>query len=206
MRIQYLGNKAYGSVRVGDHANLNDAELLTIGDKVYEVESGGGVGPGRVSVAKGASAAAFIAALVTAINNNKPSIPVSAYIDPTDTAVCRIEADNRGALGNMVFTETFADADNVITGSGTLEYGENATLQTYARGEHTVTALDVSAGNIMIATGLAGPRFFSIAARSSAGAPKAINGNQTVDGSRLKIAQGGTTYVAGDKITWEAWE
>lgn len=206
-RVLYKGNRSYGFVRIGNHAGLADGNLIVIGNKTYEWDSGGGVGGGNVAVTIGANAAADITNLIAAINANKPSIPVSAYVDPLDTAVARIEADAEGANGNLAFTETMGDAANIISGTGLLEYGENAGHQHTVRGEHVVTTADVTIGNIMISTGLSTPRYFDISFRASTGAFKGVTALVTFAGTRIRVDQdGATSYAAGDIIRWEAWE
>jgi hypothetical protein len=205
-RVRYLGGIAQGAVRIGDHANLADGETIEIGDKTYEWDNNASVGAGNVTVTIGADAAGDIVNLRNAINANKPSVPVTAAVDPIDTAVCRINADAQGSAGNLALATDMADADNIISGAA-MTGGENAGTQTVGRGAYTVTALDVAAGSILIPTGLATPRFFQLDARSSTGLEKAITSLSVIDGGDIKVDfDGATNPVAGDVIYWDAWE
>lgn len=212
-RVRYFGGAAQGAVRIGNNAGLVDAEVIVLGvvpgnGQRYEWDTPDGVVAGNIAVVIGANAAASIVNLITAINNNKPIPNVSAFVDPKDSAVCRIEADARGTLGNMIFTTDMVDGANVITGAGTLLNGENALNQVIARCEHTVDAIDVSAGNIMLSTGLpATPRFAQLELRTAAGARKVSDMLQTIEGTRVRLDfQAGTDPVAGDKIVLYAYE
>src|SRR5687768_1378332 len=141
----YNGSKAYGATRIGSHGNLLDGEIITIGNKIFEWDDDAAVTPGRILVDIGANAIAAIANLVAAVNLNKPERPVTAHVDPLDTAVARIIADDVGARGNMVFTTTMAHASNIIDAvAGLLKGGEDAITQTLHRNTHIVTALDVA--------------------------------------------------------------
>lgn len=186
-RMIYRGNVAHGAVRIGNNAGLVDAEVIVIGDKTYEWDNNASVVAGNVLVTIGATAPDSINNLKAAINANKPSIPVSMVNDPIDTAVGRVQADDSGAAGNLVFTTDMVDAINVIDGSGTLRDGENAGTQTMARGQYTVSAIDVSAGNILIPTGLQSPRTFGVEVYTSADVKKTIDSIVKIVGTDLVI-------------------
>lgn len=204
--MRFLGMVAIGAVRIGDHANLLDGETISIGDKTYEWDDNASVTTGNVAVTIGADAPADIVNLRNAINANKPSVPVTATVDPIDTATLRIAADAQGAAGNLALAETMSDADNVVSGPAMTD-GENAGTQTVSRGKYTVTAIDVSAGSIILPTALATPRFFQLDCRSATGLEKAITSLATIDGATLKIDfDGATNPVAGDVLYWDAWE
>jgi hypothetical protein len=203
-RQKFEGVKAMGAVRLA--VNPADTETVTIGNKVYEFDNNAAVTAGRVSVTIGGSAAATAANLITAINANKPTPGVTAYADPIDNLTVRLEADAVGSDGNMALAETMAGAGNEVSAAN-MTGGENAVNQVEARGEHVVTALDVAAGCIMISTGLSTPRFRQIDCWSSTGLQKALTSLCTFDGSRIKIDfDGATNPVAGDLVSWAAWE
>lgn len=206
-RNRFLGMKAQGAVRIGDFANLADGEVIVIGDQTYEWDDNAAVEAGNVLVDMTASGAGAILSLIDAINDNPPSIPVTAVVDPKDSLTARIYADGRGVAGNLEFTTDMADSDNVITGSDALAYGENGGNQIIHRGSYTVEAIDVSADNIMIETGLATPRFFQVDAFSSTGLQKSLTTLWTLDGTKLRgNFAGATDPVAGDVINWIAYE
>lgn len=212
-RVRFLGGTATGAVRIGDNVNLNDAEVISIGNvspggggQTYEWDSGGGVTAGNVAVVIGGSGAGSIVNLRDAINATPPVPGVTAFIDPNDTAVLRIEADDNGVLGNLAFVETMADADNTISGATLLD-GENSLNQVVFRGTHIVTAEDVLAANIMISTGATTPRFRQVEVYSSTGLKKAVTSLITVSGTRLRLAfAGGTNPIAGDEVNWLVFE
>lgn len=213
-RFRFNGLKAQGAICIKDYASLLSGELITIGNKVYEFRTSGSASGSHIQVNVGASNALTITALITAINANKPtnaagvaSAPATAVVDPVDTSVCRIYADSRGAAGNMIFTTTMADSDNVITGSGLLEYGENAGEQTLHRGSYVVSAIDVLALSIVIETGLTTPRDATVETYGSTGAKKTSTALKTVSGTKILLDfTGATDHVAGDVIVWSAWE
>ncbi|HKS17042.1 MAG TPA: hypothetical protein VJU16_07000 [Planctomycetota bacterium] len=206
-RQKYEGAKSQGAVRLS--ANPADGNTVTITPvsgtaKVYEFDSGGGVGAGNVAVTIGGTAALTIAALVAAINANKPTPAVVAYVDPIDTSTCRIEGEFAGSAGNHGLAVV---GGNLSTTGANLTGGENAENQVEARGEYIVTALDVTAQNIMISTGLGSPRMFQLECRSSTGLLKSLTSLCTIDGSRIKVdTDGATNPAAGDKLVWSAWE
>lgn len=203
---QFNGSKAHGAVRIGSHGDLADAELINLGDKVFAWDSGGGVGPGQIAVAVGVNAAAAIANLVSAINNNKPSgRPASAHIDPLDSAVCRIVSDDVGARGNILFTTTMAHPSNIIDAvGGLLKGGEDAITQTLHRNTHIVTALDVAAGSIRIPTGVQAPKHHQVDVYASTGAPKEDLTTKWATSGEFLVGDfdGATNPVQGDKVNW----
>lgn len=208
-RWKFFGLKSVGAIRVGDFANLLDGEVIVIGDKTYEWDNNAAVTAGHVLVTIGASDAACIVNLMAAINANKPSIPVSAVVDPKDAKTARIYADNRGAAGNIDFTTDMADAGNVIAAvDDLLANGENGGNQIRHRGVYVVTAIDILADNLMIETGLPNSiDWFSAEVRTTAGVPKAHTMELTASGTKIRgNFAGATDPVEGDVITWEAGE
>lgn len=212
-RVRFLGGNAQGSIRIGNNAGLVDAEVISIGvvplpgtGQRYEWDTPDGVVAGNVAVVIGGSAAASIINLRDAINGTPPVPGVVAFIDPKDATVLRIEAVENGTPGNLAFVTDMIDGANVISG-GTLLDGEDALNQVVYRGTHVVTAIDDSAGNIMISTGATTPRFRQIEVYTAAGAKKAIDSLITVAGTRLRLDyQGGTDPVATDQVNWLIFE
>jgi len=204
-RILFNGGRLIGAVQIGNNGALADAMLITIGDKTYEWESAGGVTPGNVEVTIGGDAATSALNLRNAINSNKPTTPVTAAIDPIDSATVRLEADANGYPdGGVALTTTMTGA-NIISGA-VMTGGENESNISHGRGKHTVTALDVAAGNIRIHTGLLSPDVFQAQCRTSAGAQRFIDSLVTIDGEYLQVDfNGGTDPVAGDVIHWDVW-
>jgi len=172
----------------------------------YEFDNNAVVTAGRIAVTIGATPALTAAALIAAINANKPTPAVTAYVDPIDTSTVRLSADNRGAGGNHALAETMAGAGNDASAAA-MTGGENGGTQTQHRGEYVVTALDVAAGSCMIETGLTSPRFRQVDAYSATGLQKGLTTLSTIDGTRIKLDfDGATNPVAGDIISWSAWE
>jgi len=204
-RVRYFGNPAQGSISFGSNT-IVDGEIITIGDKIYELRAAGSASAGHVLVGVGGTATLTAAALVAAINANKPTVPVTASVDPITATVVRLVADAPGAAGNIALLEGVADAGVVVSGA-TLVGGENAGTQTVARGKYTVTANDVTATSIVIETGLVSPRFATIETYSSTGAKKTSTGLLTISGSKLLVDfTGSTDHAATDVIVWSAWE
>ncbi len=213
-RTRFFGSLAQASIRIGNFAGLLDAETISIGNlapsqggKTYEWDNNVSVLPGNILVTIGASGALSAIALRDAINANKPAPGVTAFIDPKDSLVVRIEADARGALGNMALVETMVDAANTVSGA-TLLGGENALNQVLARGEYIVTAEDVLAGNVMIGSGLPSTaRFSQVDVLTSTGVVKFWDGTSSISGTRLRLdGTGAVNFVAGDKVSWVLWE
>lgn len=203
-RLKFKGAKACGAIHLSGQPA--DEEIVTIGDKVFEFDDDAAITAGRVSVTIGGSAALTAAALLAAINANKPTIPVTASADPVDASgsCIRLVADRVGANGNMVLTEA---ASNLTVSGATLLGGENAAIQTPARGAYTLTAIDILADNVMIETGLTSPRFAKVVCRTSAGLRKEITALVTVSGTKIQVAfAGATDPISTDVLTWEAWE
>lgn len=205
-RIRYLGNVAQGSIHLANNT-IVDGDYFTIGSKVYEFDDNAAVTAGRVLITIGGSAAATVTAMVAAINANKPSVPVTASVDPVSTSCCRLKADNRGSAGNIALTENVADAGFTVSGA-TLVGGENGGTQTEARGEYTVTAIDVLATSVVIETGLVSPRFPKLYTRKADGTFfETSTGVISISGSQIRHDfTGATDLEAGDKISWEAYE
>lgn len=204
-RQKYEGVKAQGAIRFGSNVLVN-GELFTVGGKNYEFRTSGSAGAGNIQVNVGGTAALTAAALIAAINANKPTVPVTAYIDPIENVTVRLEADFPGTNGNLAMSETVVDAGITISGAN-MTNGEDAGNQVEARNEYVVTALDVAAGCCMISTGLQTPRFMQLEVRTATGLQKAITSLCTFDGTRIKVdSDGATNPAAGDKIVWGAWE
>jgi len=203
---RFLGLKARGYAYFGG-TTFVDGETIVVGNKTYELrDAAAGLGAGNVWVDTSSGVAATIAAaFLAAVNANKPTPGVTASLDTKSNIMVVLVADARGAAGNMTVSNTVADAPSCVTGS--LIGGEAGGTQTEARGSHVVTDADVLADNIKIPTGLTSPRFFSIATRTSTGLAKATTALVTVVGAFLDYNfAGATDPVAGDVITWEAWE
>lgn len=207
-KVRYFGLPAQGAVRIADFANIVDGETIVIGSKTYEWDDDNDVVAGHVKVTIGASDAACITNLIDAINDNPPTPAVLAFVDPIDAKTCRIEATKKAAAGNMALTEDTLDADAVVVSGATLVHGENGAAQKPSRGTYTVVAIDVSAGSIVIATGLDSPQHFQCECRDANGVLKAITSKVTVDtdGHILIDFDGATNPAATDKIFWQAWE
>lgn len=210
-RYKFFGAKAVGSIQIKDNANLADAEVIVLGDKTYEWnDTEGDVVEGRVWLDRTVGTDALAAAeLITKINANPPTKSVTAVIDPKDNTTVRLYADARGAAGDIAFTTTMGDSNNIIAAvSNKLADGENGGNELLHRGEYTVTALDVLADNVMLETSLPnGPSFFMVQCRTSAGLIKAITALFTVSGTKIRCDfAGATDPAAGDTITWFAVE
>jgi len=209
-RKLYNGTKGFGSVRIGDNANLADAEVIVLGSKTYEWnDTEGDIVAGRVWLNRSAGSDALCAAeLVAKINANKPSKAVTAYVDPVDTKVVRIETDKQSDAGQIAFTTTMGDSDNVIAAvSNKLGGAESSRNRVEDEGEYPVNAIDILAANIMIPTALQTPRFVKFECFASTGEHKAITWRATISGTRIKISSNGATApIAGDVIRWQACE
>lgn len=206
-RARYKGAKAQGAIHLANNTIL-DGETITIGNKVYEFDNNASVTAGRVAVTIGGTVADTATNLIAAINANKPSKPVTAVIDPKNASGQKINlfADQVGAAGNIALAETVADAGCTLSGA-TLTGGENAGEQTVARGQYAVVAMDVTADNIMIETGLTSPRYVQVEVRSAAGVPKAHTAEVTISGSKIRLNfAGATDPAATDIVSWVAWE
>lgn len=204
-RLKFKGNKATGSIHLSGQPA--DTGIVTIGDKVYEFDSNATVTAGRITVTIGGSAALTAAALIAAINANKPTIPVTASADPVDASGSRVilTADRVGSNGNMVLTE--AATNLTVSGAGTMLGGENGAIQTPARGSYIVEDEDILADCIKIPTGLTSPRFPTVQCLTTAGLVKVPTWLLTISGEFILLTfAGATDPVATDVITWEAWE
>ncbi|MCJ2530700.1 MAG: hypothetical protein LN413_00060 [Candidatus Thermoplasmatota archaeon] len=216
-RNRFLGSIAHGAVfidEIATVAQVTDAEIITIGNKVYEFDDAGGVTAGNIAVTiapDGAgSAAATILNLVAAINANKPTVPVTAYADPLEPNVCRIEADDKGAAGNIVFTTGGLTGISDISGAGLLVDGEDSGTQTLHRGTYTVDDVDIDGGGVQINTGLQTieDNNFMVQVRGATGTLLGNTDLWTVRANKYiqGVVTGGLPIVAGDVIAWTAWE
>jgi hypothetical protein len=202
-RTRYFGGKALvTTIQISDFAALVNTDTITIGDKIYEFGAGT---PGRVQVAIGGSDALTIAALIIAINANKPTVACTAIVDATNTDYCHVIADARGAAGNLVCAEAMTGATNIIShvlGVG----GENGGNQILHRGSYAVTAPDVTATAFRVPTGLASPAHFLFQVRR-AGVQIYVTDAVTVVGGDLVYTFVGATHAAAaDVFAWQAWE
>jgi hypothetical protein len=197
-QIRTMPGKAVGTVRIGDNANLNDAEIITLGSKIFEWDSNGAYTAGRIPVAIGATATISIINLVGAINANQGTVPVVAAADVTAPANAHIIAVNGGTSGNIVFTTTMVDADNLLSGV-TLLGGTNAGAERkFDWIEYTFTALDVSSGAAVIPTGLASPSRM-LRTVTTAGVKKAVTDTVLIAGSNIVYTiVAPTSAAAGD--------
>ncbi len=211
-RVKFLGLRSIGAIRL--NANPADGETARIGPvpavggvtgKRFEFDNNAAVTAGNIAVTIGGSAALSAIALRDAINANPPTpVGVVAEIDPVDTSVVRLYATAPGAGGNLELAVTGA---NLAASGAAMVGGEGSGNQTLHRGEYVVTALDVAAGNIMIDTGLSGPRFPQVDVLDAADVPKYITSKVKITGSKLQIDfDGATNPAAGDRISWAAYE
>ena len=204
-RLKYFGRPAQGAIRFGTNTLVN-GDTITIGGRVYEFRTSGSATPPNVQVNVGGSAALTAVALRDAINANKPTIGVTATIDPVDTAVVRLKADVAGAAGNLALAEAVADAGIIVSGAN-LTQGQNGSARNYHFGTYVVTALDVLATNVVIETGLpAAVEFAQLHIKSATGLFKGtLTGLITKSGAQIRHDfAGATDLVAGDLIEWVA--
>lgn len=211
-RVKFLGLKAVGAIRLP--ANPTDGETVAVGPvpavggvvgQRFEFDNNALVTVGNQLVTIGGSAALSAIALRDKINAFPPSpVAVVAEIDPIDTAVVRLYASQPGAAGNLALVKVGA---NIAVSDVAMTGGENSGNQTLHRGEYVVTALDVLAGNCMIDTGLSGPRFLQVDCFTVTGLQKLLTSLTTFSGARIQLDfDGATNPVAGDKISWAAYE
>jgi hypothetical protein len=212
-RVTDAGNKSYGAVRIGDWANLNDGEKITISrtgegalEKVFEFDDDAAVADGSILVDLGADAEEAIENLKDAINAQLPSL-LFAYVDPVDVNTCRIEGLEAGDAGNLDFTHDMTDPQNIIAAiDDALAGGAKAFNLGRAAGEYIVTALDVLAENVMIPLPFQAPVSPRVFVRSSADVPKYISDKVKITSTRLQIEKNGATNLAeGDKVDWEVY-
>ena len=205
-RVRFFGIKAIGSIHFASNV-LVDGETITIGDRIYEFDDNASVTAPNILVTIGGSAAATVTNLIAAINANKPTVPVTATVDPVSAVTIRIVGDAQGANGNLALAETVVDAGITLSGA-LMTDGENAGSQTVHRGLYIVTANDVLAANIVIPSGLTTPRFVEADLRDTNGVFREdITGQLTVVSGEIHHGfEGATDLVAGDQIIWQAWE
>jgi hypothetical protein len=210
-RVRDAGNKSYGAVRIGDHANLLDEETITIGDplnggKVFEWDDDAAVTAGNILVDIGADAEEAIDNLKAAINAQMPS-KVLAYDDPVETETLRIEAVDAGDLGNLAFEHTMLDAGNIIAAvDDKLAGGSNDGNRARAADAYIVTALDVLAEVLTIPTPFAAPVLGSFRVVDADGIHQYITDKVTISDTRIVVTKAGATNVAeGDVIHFEVW-
>ncbi len=215
-RQRYFGNRSHGLIFISEAATVADVvdgEIITIGNKVFEYDvAGDGVAGSNVLVdATGTpTAAALRATLITAINANKPSIPVTAVVSHTEPALTGcivIEADAEGDAGAIVFTTTMATGTSAIDGGGTLQGGENGSSQKEWRHTRVVEAEDVLHAGMQWDTGLTSPRFTIVDVRTAAGAVIAWDGLLTIVGREVRMDNSGSIdWSAGDVVVVQCWE
>jgi len=204
-RIRFFGRKAQGSVNFADNTFAN-GDVIVVGNVTYEFRTSGSAAPGHVQVNVGGSATLTAAAFLAAVNANPPTIGVTASLDPVTATVVRLYANKVGSAGNVALSITTAGSSSTVSGA-TLVGGYNAGTQTEAHGSYTVTAIDVTATNVEIETGLASPvdpivRYY----KSTGEEHLSITDKLTISGSKIEIGQAGATHLAaGDVIRWQAW-
>lgn len=211
-RLRDSGNKSFGAVRIGDHANLLDEETITIGDpenggKTFEWDDDAAVTEGNVLVDIGADAEEAIDNLKAAINEHLAG-KILAYDDPVETETLRLEGAEAGALGNLAFETDMADSGNIIAAtSDLLTGGTNDENRARTGLTYIVTALDVAAENAMIPTPFASPVLGAWrVATVTTDVPKYITDIVKVVGTRVQISKNGATNLAaGDKVYVEVF-
>lgn len=204
-QVRYLGRKATGAIRFGSNT-IVDGEIITVGDKVYELRAAGSAAAGHVLVAVGGTAALTAAALIAAINANKPTVPVTATVDPVENVTIRLAADAPGAQGNITLLEGVADA-GVTVSAATLLGGDYGGKQFVESSVYVVTVLDVAALNIMIPLEVSNPRNLIVQYRKSTGEEHLSITDKAVllsSPNFLKVFQAGATHLAaGDEIHYQ---
>ncbi len=214
-RQRYFGNRAHGVIIIEETvavADVVDGELITIGNKVFEFDDDSSVSGSNVLVDMSGSptAQAVRATLITAINANKPSIPVTAVVghtEPALTGVIIIEADAEGTAGNQIFTTTMATGSSAIDGTGLLQGGENGASQKEWRHDRAVEAEDLTAAGMQFDTGLTSPRFAIAQVRTAAGAIIAWDGLLTISGREVRMDNSGSVdFAVGNVVVVQCWE
>ncbi len=202
----FPGRKSYGAIRIGAYASLVNGDTITIGNKIYEFRTSGSASAGHVQVNVGGSGAATASALQAAIMANQPSVSIDAYVDLVDSLVVRLEGHDHGTAGNVAFSASLTGATNIIDQtSGFLLGGTAAGNRHLDSDRYTVTAMDVTAGSIMIPTNLQSPKILSFQVFDATGVQKVCTGTVTVSNNRIKYAaSGGTNPANTDVIVWTA--
>ena len=206
-RVRSFGVPAQGAIRLhGD--NPADGDTVTIGDKTFEFDDDDAVTEGNILVTIAGSTALSTAALLAAILANPPSPGITAAMDPVDTAkVIRLRANAPGAAGNVALSCSMTDVADTIVSGASLLGGENPGDVTMARGEYTVTALDVAAASVEIPTGLASPRFVQTERYRAGELLEAVTGVRSVNAGQIRHDFAGATDLAeNDVIVWLAFE
>lgn len=218
-RNRFLGIPSLGAIFFSENAavaDVVDGEVIVIDDKTYEFDDDASVGAGNVSVdiSDTPTSAVLATRLVAAIGANQPTVPITAYVDPSppvNTAGVHLEAGDAGAAGNVTFTTTMATGTSAIASvDDKIVQGENAGTQTEHRGVYIVHAVDVLLEKVIIPTGLqtVKPNQYEVHARTSVGANIAFTDQATIiNNNRIMIAKtGGTNLAAGDIVIWNTWE
>lgn len=158
-------------------ASVSDAETITLGDEVYEFDTGAAITAGRirVDVSGGATAAAARTALVTAINASSNRYRAWASGGNVVTVATKDPANYVGAI-----SETMAGGGNIVNGSA-FRAGNAPTPRRFEKFARVPTADEVTNGKINFPLTFV-PRVFALTiVTTSTGARLAWDGALTID-------------------------
>ena len=195
------GQRAQNVLRVA--ANVADAETITIGAQVYEIDTAATatITAGRVRVNCNAGVTPAIAspAIVAAINGNVSS-PVTAYL-VSDNEVLII-AKRAGAIV-LDCTETLAGTNNAW-GSATMYGGVNLpeSLPVASMQARVPITAEVTLGNLHFYFPFTPTKVMVVVRVTSGLAVKAWDGGYSISGGRVTVNNSGSTdWATSDTVT-----
>lgn len=165
-------------------ASVSDAEIITLGDEVYEFDTGSAITAGRirVDVSGGATASAARTALVTAINASSNRFRAWASGGNVVTVATKDPAAYTGAI-----SENMAGGGNIVNGSA-FRAGKVPTPARIEVITRVPTSDEVTNGKINFPLTFV-PRFYTLAiVTTSTGARLAWDGALTIDATNNAIS------------------
>lgn len=183
-------------------ANVADAETLTIGGQVYEIDTAAEstitAGRVRVNCNAGVTPTIASAAIVTAINNNANSDVVAVAISVNEILIWT----KPGRNVPLACTETLAGANNAWSAATMYASASNVDNRAVCLGARVPTATEVAIGNMHFRYNFA-PLSAIVAVRvTSTGVVKAWDGAVVISGNRITLDNAGSVdWAATDTVT-----
>lgn len=197
-----LGRCAVNVLRLA--SNVADAETITIGVDVYEIDTAaapGAITSGniRVDCSAGVTPTIASAAIVAAINASNHHNLKAVAISVNEILIYTTSGDSSALT--LACTETLAGANNAWM-AATMTDGQVSTTNFLAMGKRVPTAQEVTIGNMHFVFPWTVGSAMAVVRVTATGVEKAWDGAMTISGQRVTLDNAGATdWAATDTVT-----
>jgi hypothetical protein len=183
-------------------SNVADAETVTIGNDVYEMDSASTstitAGNIRVDVNSALTPTVASASLVAAINANANSPVIAVAISVNEVLIWTKPGQERA----IPCTETLAGSNNAWAAAAMYATTTNSDNRAVAMGARVPNATEVAVGNMHFRFSFAVAFAIAVVRVTATGVLKAHDGALTISGNRVTLDNAGSTdWAATDTVT-----